>query len=324
MTEITKREAINWNNIEDALDKATWDKLIKQFWVDTRIPVSNDLDDWRIMTTEEKDVLWKVLGGLTMLDTIQSVDGIASIMEDVITDHERAVLNNIMFMESVHAKSYSTIFSTLMNKPEVDSVFAWVKENKHLEYKNVKLREMYNGATPLQKKATSVLLESFLFYSGFYAPLYFLGQNKVPNVAEIIKLIIKDESVHGTYIGYKFQIGYNKLSEKEQMELTEWVYENLYDFYENEVKYTRSVYDALGVSDEVLTFLEYNANKALANLGLQPMFPTTVNDVNPIIINGLSESSVVHDFFSQVGNSYFMGEVEATTDNDYNLDFISQ
>lgn len=108
------------------------------------------------------------------------------------------------------------------------------------------------------------------------------------------------------------------------MELTEWVYENLYDFYENEVKYTRSVYDALGVSDEVLTFLEYNANKALANLGLQPMFPTTVNDVNPIIINGLSESSVVHDFFSQVGNSYFMGEVEATTDNDYNLDFISQ
>lgn len=196
MTEITKREAINWNNIEDALDKATWDKLIKQFWVDTRIPVSNDLDDWRIMTTEEKDVLWKVLGGLTMLDTIQSVDGIASIMEDVITDHERAVLNNIMFMESVHAKSYSTIFSTLMNKPEVDSVFAWVKENKHLEYKNVKLREMYKGATPLQKKATSVLLESFLFYSGFYAPLYFLGQNKVPNVAEIIKLIIKDESVN--------------------------------------------------------------------------------------------------------------------------------
>ena len=196
MTEISKREAINWNNIEDALDKATWDKLIKQFWVDTRIPVSNDLDDWRVMTTEEKDVLWKVLGGLTMLDTIQSVDGIASIMEDVVTDHESAVLNNIMFMESVHAKSYSTIFSTLMNKPEVDSVFTWVKENKHLNYKDIKLREMYKEATPLQKKATSALLEPFLFYSGFYAPLYFLGQNKVPNVAEIIKLIIKDESVN--------------------------------------------------------------------------------------------------------------------------------
>ena len=37
------------------------------------------------------------------------------------------------------------------------------------------------------------------------------------NSAEIIKLIIRDESVHGTYIGYKFQLGFNELSEDEQV-----------------------------------------------------------------------------------------------------------
>ena len=64
------------------------------------------------------------------------------------------------------------------------------------------------------KKAASVFLESFLFYSGFYAPLYFLGHNRLNNVAEIIKLILRDESVHGTYIGYKFQIRYRALAEE--------------------------------------------------------------------------------------------------------------
>lgn len=42
--------AINWNAIEDEVDKATWEKLTEQFWLDTRIPLSNDLDDWRSLS----------------------------------------------------------------------------------------------------------------------------------------------------------------------------------------------------------------------------------------------------------------------------------
>ena len=50
------------------------------------------------------------------------------------------------------------------------------------------------------------------------------------NVAEIIKLIIRDESVHGTYIGYKFQLGFNELPEEEQEKLKDWMYDLLYIF----------------------------------------------------------------------------------------------
>ena len=62
------------------------------------------------------------------------------------------------------------------------------------------INEVYKNGSDLQKKVASVYLETFLFYSGFYTPLHYLGNNKLPNVAEIIKLIIRDESVHGTYI----------------------------------------------------------------------------------------------------------------------------
>ena len=31
----TYYEAINWNEIEDIIDKSTWEKLTEQFWLDT-------------------------------------------------------------------------------------------------------------------------------------------------------------------------------------------------------------------------------------------------------------------------------------------------
>ena len=59
-------KAIDWNQVEDMIDKLTWEKLTEQFWLDTRIPVSNDLDDWRTLSPAEKDVVGKVFGGLTI------------------------------------------------------------------------------------------------------------------------------------------------------------------------------------------------------------------------------------------------------------------
>lgn len=310
--------AINWNEIEDLIDKSTWEKLTEQFWLDTRIPISNDLDDWRKLSQKEKDLVGKVFGGLTLLDTLQSESGVESLRADVRTPHEEAVLNNILFMESVHAKSYSSIFSTLNTKSEIDDIFNWVNTDPVLQKKSNIINEVYATGSPLQKKAASVFLESCLFYSGFYTPLYYLGNNKLPNVAEIIKLILRDEAVHGTYIGYKFQLGYNKLPESEQIELKEWVHDLLLELYDIEEAYTKDLYDEVGWVEDVLTFVRYNANKALMNLGFEQLFAETDSNVNPIVMNGLSTGTSNHDFFSQVGNGYLLGQVEVMQDEDYN------
>ena len=310
-------KAINWNAIEDVVDKATWEKLTEQFWLDTRILLSNDLDDWRRLSEKERDLVGKVFGGLTLLDTLQSVVGVSAIRQDIRTPHEDAVLNNIAFMEAIHAKSYSSIFSTLNTKSEIEEIFEWTATNQYLQKKAEIIKRIYDTGNPLQKKVASVFLESFLFYLGFFTPLWYLGNNKLPNVAEIIKLIIRDESVHGTYIGYKFQLAFNELFEGEQEELKAWIYDLLYELYENEEKYTEELYDEIGWTEEVKTFLRYNANKALMNLGLDPLFPESAEDVNPIIMNGISTGTSNHDFFSQVGNGYLLGQVESMEDADY-------
>lgn len=313
-------KSIDWNQIEDSIDKATWEKLTSQFWLDTRIPVSNDRNDWRTLTPVERDVVNKAFVGLTLLDTLQSEEGANVMRNDVRTQHEEAVLNNILFMESVHAKSYSTIFISLNTSNEIDKIFDWGNNNETIQYKAKRINEIYQNGTALQKKIASVFLESFLFYSGFYAPLWYLGNNKLENVAEIIKLIIRDESVHGTYLGYKFQLGFNELPEKEANELKDWMYELLFDLMANEDKFTEEVYSQVGWINDVKTFVKYNANKALQNLGFDAFYQDGMaENVNPIVMNGISTESSNHDFFSQVGNSYLMGESEAMDEDDYDF-----
>ena len=146
--------AINWNEIEDIIDKSTWEKLTEQFWLDTRIPLSNDLDDWRSLSDAEKEMVSHVLGGLTLLDTVQSESGMAQLKDAVRTPHEEAVLNNIAFMESVHAKSYSSIFSTLNTKAEIEKIFEWVDTNSYLQkrlklsMKFIKTAQIYKRKSP--------------------------------------------------------------------------------------------------------------------------------------------------------------------------------
>ena len=310
-------KAINWNQLEDLYDQMVWDKLNSQIWLDTRMPVSNDLDDWRQLQKNEQWLVMHVFGGLTLLDTLQSENGIAALKQDVRTQHELAVLNNIEYMESMHAKAYSSIFSTLCTPAEIEQIFTWVEENEFLQRKASTIDHIYQTGSPLEKKAASVLLESFLFYSGFYTPLYYLGHSKLMNVAEVIKLILRDESVHGSYIGTKFQYGFREQFESEQDSIRNWAYELLYELYENEVQYTQVLYDEFGLTEDVKTFMRYNGNKALMNLGLEPLFDETADDVNPIIMNGISTGTANHDFFSAVGNGYLLSQVEEMSDEDY-------
>ncbi|MRH28768.1 class 1b ribonucleoside-diphosphate reductase subunit beta [Microbacterium sp. SYP-A9085] len=313
-------QAINWNRIEDEKDLEVWHRLTGNFWLPEKVPLSNDVQSWNTLTLDEQVLTMRVFTGLTLLDTIQGTVGAVSLIPDAVTPHEEAVYTNIAFMESVHAKSYSSIFSTLCSTKDIDEAFRWSTENVNLQRKAQIILEYYRGDDPLKRKVASTLLESFLFYSGFYLPMHFSSKAKLTNTADIIRLIIRDEAVHGYYIGYKFQKGLEKVDEQRRQDLKDYTFSLLYELYDNEVQYTQDLYDGVGLTEDVKKFLHYNANKALMNLGYEPMFPATTTDVNPAILSALSPNADEnHDFFSGSGSSYVMGKAEATEDDDWDF-----
>ena len=53
------------------------------------------------------------------------------------------------------------------------------------------------------------------------------------------------------------------------------------------------------------------------NLGFDTLFEVGREDINPLVMNGISTETANHDFFSQVGAGYLMGEAEEMLDDDY-------
>ncbi|WP_200831568.1 class 1b ribonucleoside-diphosphate reductase subunit beta [Varibaculum vaginae] len=313
-------QAINWNDIEDDKDLEVWDRLTGNFWLPEKIPLSNDLPSWKTLKPEEQLMTNRVFTGLTLLDTLQGTVGAVSLIPDARTPHEEAVYTNIAFMESVHAKSYSSIFSTLLSTTEINESFRWSEENENLQRKAHIIMNYYQGDDPEKRKVASTLLESFLFYSGFYAPMYWSAHAKLTNTADLIRLIIRDEAVHGYYIGYKYQLAVNESSPERREELKDYTFDLLSELYDNEESYTEDLYDPLGLTEDVKKFLRYNANKALMNLGYEALFPADSTDVNPAILAALSPSADEnHDFFSGSGSSYVIGEIVDTEDDDWDF-----
>jgi ribonucleoside-diphosphate reductase beta chain len=313
--------AVNWNRLEDEIDLDVWNRLTVNFWLPEKVPLSNDIQSWSQLTEDERQLTIRVFTGLTLLDTIQNTVGAPTLMEDAITPHEEAVLSNIAFMEAVHARSYSSVFSTLCQTAEVDEAFRWSAENEHLQAKSRLILDEYDAtASPLCKKVASVFLESFLFYSGFYLPMHWSSRARLTNTADLIRLIIRDEAIHGYYIGYKFQRGMERLAEAERQEIKDFAFALLFDLYEIEARYTEQLYDGLGLTEDVKHFLHYNANKALQNLGFEALFPDDACTVNPAIMSALSPNSDEnHDFFSGSGSSYVIGKAVATEDEDWDF-----
>lgn len=312
-------EAINWNKVDEQ-ELNFWNKLTSNFWLPEAVPLSNDLSSWATLTDEEKTTTSQVFAGLTLLDTIQGIVGAVSLIPDAQTPHEEAILTNIAFMESVHAKSYSSIFSTLLSTKEIDEIFRWSRENEFLKRKAAIILHYYRGNDPEKRKIASVMLESFLFYSGFFMPLWWASKGKLTNSASIISLIIRDEAIHGFAIGTWFQKAYKKASPERQRELEEFTHELMNALYANEEKYTEYLYDPLHLTEEVKKFLKYNANKALNNLGFEGKFSAEETQVSAQIMAALAPTNNEnHDFFSQKSTTYVIGNSEETEDDDWDF-----
>ncbi|MGQ7104437.1 class 1b ribonucleoside-diphosphate reductase subunit beta [Bacillus cereus group sp. Bce041] len=320
--------AVNWNKKEDDFSLMFWKQNIAQFWTEEEIAVSSDKNTWVQLSKEEQIAYKRVLGGLTLLDTKQGGEGMPLVLVHLENLQAKSVLAFMGAMEEVHAKSYSHIFTTLATEEEIDDIFDWVDNHPLLEKKAGIITSYYRRLLKpeVTKKelymamVASVFLESYLFYSGFFYPLYLAGQGKLTASGEIINLIIRDESIHGVFVGILAQQIFAELSAEEQQEVQKETQDLLMELYKIEMAYTEEIYTSIGLVEDVNRFVRYNANKGLMNLGLEPKFEE--EEINPIVLNGLRTDTKNHDFFSVKGNGYVKAtNVEKLADDDFVFNF---
>ncbi len=331
----------NWNINEDAYTQFFYEQNLSQFWRPEDISLQPDLNIWEILPEDVKLAYARNLLILTFLDTYQGDIGmpVVSRSMDEKYHQRKAVINFMAAMENaVHAKSYSNIFMTYLPTTTIEELFNWGEKNENLQkimslivgtyetldrynYLNkydtehVNFTEEDFAEAQWKAMAASVFLETWLFYSGFYYPLYFYGQGKLMQAGEIINLILRDESIHGLYIGRLAQEVYETFNRQKQKELKTWLDDLLDKLYHEQSALVETVYDPVDLAHDVKVFVRYNANKALMNLGFDQAFP--YEEVNPVVINGLNTETKTMDNFSMKGNGYQKMKSEMLKDSDF-------
>lgn len=317
------KKAINWNTPDHQFYDDIYNKQTEQYWLPSELPIPDDIPTWRNLDENTKDAYKKILAGLTLLDTEQTT-GVTKVADKTDSLFIKSILTLFAGFETIHARSYSTIFQTLCTTEEIDELFDWVENTKVLQSKVANIINHYEKAEKGDEESLfmamvgSLCLEGICFYSGFYLPLWLAGQGKLINSGEIINLILRDEKLHTVGMGFFAKEIYDKLSEKTQSELKEKAYNLIKEVCQAELEYSKELYKNLDCIDEVETYLQFNTNYALECLGFDKLFDITENDVNPIVMNGYSIETKTHDFFSTKGNGYIKTtKVEELTDKDF-------
>lgn len=208
--DVSKRRMINGNttNLNDFNNMkypwvADWYRqAMNNFWIPEEINLSQDVKDYRELSTEEKTAYDKILSFLIFLDSIQTAN-LPNVGEYITANEINLCLTIQAFQEAVHSQSYSYMLDSICSPEERTEILYQWKDDDHLLKRNKFIGDIYNefqeDKSPeklLKTMVANYILEGVYFYSGFMF-FYNLGRNgKMPGSVQEIRYINRDENTH--------------------------------------------------------------------------------------------------------------------------------
>lgn len=177
--------------------------LTGNMWFPEKVDLSGDYI--KDLNHKEYQAFKNVLSALTAQDSIQANILGEPTYDNFLNDSGIAQIFAILrFQEVIHARSYSTMALTFItNEKERHELFYKWQNNQCFKDKLSNIAEHYQNFTSNPCLETmylsvinSLVLESILFYSGFYFFYNFMYSNVLNGVADMIKLIHRDEYSH--------------------------------------------------------------------------------------------------------------------------------
>ncbi len=206
-------KAINWDETEDEFDAVIWEQLTNNFWLDIRVPITEDQAAWQQLDAATQTKIGRALASASLFAAYQSERCAPALRACRRTQQEEAVLNIATFMASVHTKGYTTIFRGLGEDERAHDFFAWADNDTAMQAAITRLDTAITSDAPTMRQAAFILIETELLYAKI-APV--LAVTNLPNVARMLTNILAGSLIFVNYIGYKWRQNLATLSEAEQ------------------------------------------------------------------------------------------------------------
>jgi len=276
-----------------------WQKYLDgcaNHWMPQEINMTADVALWRSkegLTDDERLIVKRNLGFFATADSLVANNLVLAIYRLITCPEARQYILRQAFEEAIHTHAYQYVIESLgMDEGEIFNMYhevpsvakkaAWGLNNTQ----NLSDPTFQTGTTEADQRllrnlvAFYCVLEGIFFYCGFTQILSMGRRNKMTGTAEQFQYILRDESMHlnfGIDVINQIKLENPHLWTPEfQQEVTHMILEGM----ELEVNYARDTMPrgVLGMNAAMMEeYLQFIANRRLAQLGLKEQFPGAQN-----------------------------------------------
>ena len=276
-----------------------WQKYLDgsaNHWMPQEVNMTADIALWKNkdgLTDDERRIVMRNLGFFSTADSLVANNIVLTVYKQITNPECRQYLLRQALEEAIHTHAYQyvieslgidegEIFNMYREVPSVARKAAWALPfTNSLSDENFKTGTLETDKTLLRNLiAFYCVLEGIFFYCGFTQILSMGRRNKMTGTAEQFQYILRDESMHvnfGIDMINQIKIENPHLWDDEmRQEAAQMILEGT----ELEIQYARATMPRgiLGMNANMMEeYLQFIANRRLAQIGLSEEFPNATN-----------------------------------------------
>ena len=265
-------KAINWNDIEDELDNAVWEKLTSLFWLDTRIHIEEDKEQWESLSNVEQEQLNRLLVLLTNLATYQSMEAGEIIRQSERSQQEIAIINNLQFTEMVNTKAYNRILQVFNDNKNLQEWFDWVDNDEQVLNYLQEIDTIYQSTAATRKRFMSLCVEGLMNIAYLSYPIQLSIEKSFINMRQMLDMVIQNEAVHCYYLNHKVKLLLREMSQKEVSVFREWAVQTVDKLTRIAIQMIIKYYQDERSPEIAINLVKQEANHILASVELEDIY----------------------------------------------------
>jgi ribonucleoside-diphosphate reductase beta chain len=253
-----------------------YNQLRENFWIPQKLDVTQDVTDYKLLTTEERRAFDGILSYLTFLDSIQTCN-LPHLKNAVTAPEVSMCLVEQLSQEAMHNASYQYMIETIIPSDRRNSVYDFWREDKILANRCNYIAGQYqaylenpSGETYFISLLADYILESLLFYNGFTYFYTLSSRMLMAGSSDIFKMINRDELSHVRLFQKMLPEAMETFTHSKEQ-----VYEMFDTAVQNEILWTNHIIgtDILGITEESTEqYTKYLANIRLKAIGLNYLY----------------------------------------------------
>jgi ribonucleoside-diphosphate reductase subunit M2 len=187
-------------------------KAISCFWVAEEIDLSNDLNDWKCLDSNEKHFISLVLAFFACMDGLINENICLRFCNEVQNSEARLFYGFQIAMEGIHQEVYANLIDTyIQNNDEKTKLFKAIDNFPCVKRKADWVQKYIQSNDSFAERLVAFICVEGIHFSGaFCAIFWFKTKNKLKGLCFSNELISRDEALH-TEFGIAL---YSKLNNK--------------------------------------------------------------------------------------------------------------